>query len=116
MSNLDAKYEVSLKGKGQTIELIRLSSQHKISSGYSGSPVICESTGVVVGMVALEVSANSTESYTNYAISAKHILENHTVRSPKPKKSVFVTEVFDTLNANRLVVLFSQDFTDIHHN
>ncbi len=116
MLDVDAKYDVSLRGEGQTIDTIRLSSKHKISSGYSGSPVICEQSGVVVGMVALEVSGNSSESYTNYAISAKHILENHHFSSAPAKKSVFVTEVFDTLNDNRLVVLFSQDFTDITQN
>lgn len=116
MQNVEAKHHVSLTGEGETIEVIRLSSAHKISSGYSGSPVICEQRGVVVGMVALEVSGNSHDSYTNYALSAKHILENSNLPSPSPSQSVFVTKVFDTLTENRLVVLFSQDFTDITHN
>ncbi|MCH9739338.1 MAG: serine protease, partial [Epsilonproteobacteria bacterium] len=36
MNDINAKYDVSLTGEGQTIEIIRLSSQHKISNGYSG--------------------------------------------------------------------------------
>jgi len=120
MDNVNAKYDVSLSGEGEEVNIIRLSSQHKISSGYSGSPVICEESGVVVGMVALEVSGNSNDSYTNYAISAKHILDKYDfpskVTKPKASKSLFVTEVFDTLNHNRLVVLFSQDFTNITEN
>ena len=124
MEDIDAKYNVSLKSQssqkdeGDTIEIIRLSSQHKISSGYSGSPVLCEKTNVVVGMVALEVSGNATESYTNYAISAKHILENYKITSSNSSVSspLFVTEVFDTLVNARLVVLFSQDFTNINEN
>lgn len=116
MKNIEAKYNVSLRGEGETIEAIRLSSTHKISSGYSGSPVICEQRGVVVGMVALEVSGNSQDSYTNYALSAKHILENSNLPLPSPRKSLFVTKVFDTLSKNRLVVLFSQDFTNITQN
>ncbi len=97
MNKLDAKYDVSLSGEGQTIKIIRLSSQHKISSGYSGSPVICEQSGVVVGMVALEVSGNSSESYTNYAISAKHILENYDFPKQKERKSNSRSFIADNL-------------------
>lgn len=116
MLDVDAKYDVSLTGEGQSISVIRLSSKHKISSGYSGSPVICEQSGVVVGMVVLEVKENSIESYTNYAISVKHILEHYAFPKQKEPKSLFVSQVFDTLNDNRLVVLFSQDFTNITQN
>ena len=114
MSDIDAKHKIELEKANRSIEIVRLTPKEKITSGYSGSPVICEKTGVVVGMVIVE----AREQHTNYAISVKHLLEVYSFSNveAKPKKSVFVTEVFDTLNANRLVVLFSQDFTDIHQN
>lgn len=112
MSSIEAKHEVEVEKQNRKIEIVRLTPKEKITSGYSGSPVICESTGVVVGMVIVE----AREQHTNYAISVKHLLEVYDFPSAKASKSLFVTEVFDTLNANRLVVLFSQDFTDINHN
>ena len=96
MKNIDAEYDIILFGEGEEINNIRLSSQRKISSGYSGSPVICEETGVVIGMVALEVSGNSNDSYTNYAISSKHILEKYDFsKVSKNKKNIIKTSILE---------------------
>jgi len=99
MKSIDAEYDIVLFGEGEEINKIRLSSKHKISSGYSGSPVICEETGVVIGMVVLEVSGNSNDSYTNYAISSKHILEKYDFSNQVEQKSKLVENIsLDILN------------------
>jgi hypothetical protein len=113
MFHIEAKHSVNVEKKNRKIEILRLTPKEKISNGYSGSPAICEESGHVVGIVIVEVK---NEKHTNYAISVKHLLEIYNFPRAKVLKSVFATEVFDTLNANRLVVLFSQDFTDINHN
>ena len=52
------------------IDSIKLSPPESISSGYSGSPVICQTTNNVIGIVNIQLGQN-----TNYAICAKHLLE-----------------------------------------
>jgi hypothetical protein len=114
MSNIEAKHGVDVEKSNRKIEILRLTPKEKISNGYSGSPAICQSSGKVVGIVIVEVK---NETHTNYAISVKHLLEMYAFPAKREaKNSLFVTEVFDTLNENRLVVLFSQDFTNITDN
>ena len=113
MSHIEAKHSVDVEKKNRKIEILRLTPKEKISNGYSGSPAICEESGHVVGIVIVEVK---TETHTNYAISVKHLLEIYTFPNSVAVNPHFVTEVFDTLSNNRLVVLFSQDFTDITKN
>jgi len=114
MYHIEAKHSIDVEKANRKIEILRLTPKEKISNGYSGSPAICESSGKVVGIVIVEVK---NETHTNYAISVKHLLEVYVFPAKvKASKSLFVTEVFDTLNHNRLVVLFSQDFTNITEN
>ena len=51
------------------IDTIKLSPGEPINRGYSGSPVICESSNVVIGIVNIQVGED-----LNYAICAKHLL------------------------------------------
>jgi len=81
MINIGAKYNVEIERGNQRIEIIRLTSKEKITSGYSGSPVISENTGMVVGMVIVE----AREKYTNYAISSKHLLDVYALPILSPK-------------------------------
>lgn len=59
------------KNSGGSIDLLRLEADEDISSGYSGAPVVCNQTGLVVGVVFLQRHDRSG----NYAISSKHILD-----------------------------------------
>jgi len=112
MFNIEAKYGVEIEKRNRSVEIIRLTPKERITKGYSGSPVICESTGVVVGMVSVE----SQESHTNYAISIKHIFEVYNLALFSFSDRAFIEEALSALDSNRLVVLFSQDFIDITHH
>lgn len=69
-----------LKPSNKKINAIKLSPPESISMGYSGSPVICEISNEVVGIVNIKVGED-----TNYAISSKHLFE---IYDKIPMKSV----------------------------
>lgn len=61
ISNISVKEDIQV----ESYDYIKLYPEEDISDGYSGSPVICQSTGSVVGMVAIKSGSK------NYAISSK---------------------------------------------
>jgi len=75
--SVKTKIEVTKK-PNFSVASIRLYPKEAISSGYSGSPVICNSTNNVIGIVNIQVGED-----TNYAICAKHLLDIYSVKNPK---------------------------------
>ena len=70
INSIPLKKDVELSKFNKTIKIFKLHPSENISHGYSGSPVICEDTNQVIGIVALQEGLN-----TNYAISIEHLLE-----------------------------------------
>lgn len=81
-SNVSLKNSKDVKLK--TITAIKLSTHDSIASGYSGSPVICQDTNEVIGIVAIQKGDT-----TNYAINAKHIEDIHNIKNKQNNKRVF---------------------------
>ncbi len=82
IDNIRIKNDILIQKPQQKIEAIKLYPSETISNGYSGSPVICEHTKEVIGIVNIQVGED-----TNYAIKSKHLLDIYTVRSKKKKES-----------------------------
>ncbi|MCK4503240.1 MAG: trypsin-like peptidase domain-containing protein, partial [Desulfuromonadales bacterium] len=57
------------------LDSIKLYPGEPISRGYSGSPVICNKTNKVIGIVNIQVGDD-----TNYAICAKHLIDIYDVK------------------------------------
>lgn len=91
ITNIKIKTGIEITKKSDLkIDAIKLYPTEPISRGYSGSPVICQTSNKVIGVVNIEVGDN-----TNYAISSKHLLEIHkfpditTVSTEAMKKGLF---------------------------
>jgi len=82
INNIPIKNDILIEKPQQNIEAIKLSPPEAISNGYSGSPVICNYTKEVIGIVNIQVGED-----TNYAIKSKHILEIYTIDSKKQFES-----------------------------
>lgn len=89
------------------IDAIKLYPKERISSGYSGSPVICQTSNKVIGIVNIQVGDS-----TNYAISAKHLLEIHnfpdTANSTTPSKEYKKKGLSTKIDEERYIYLKSQ--------
>ncbi|MGE6318480.1 S1 family peptidase [Shewanella baltica] len=71
VSNISVKHNVEIsKRNGTRVNTIKMYTNEPISYGYSGSPVICETSNVVIGVVYLQQGDNN-----NYAICVKHLNE-----------------------------------------
>lgn len=71
ITNIPLKTQVLIeKSNSVNIDSIKLSPPESINKGYSGSPVICEDTKMVIGIVNIQLGQD-----VNYAICAKHLLE-----------------------------------------
>ncbi|GAC20967.1 S1 family peptidase [Paraglaciecola arctica] len=57
-----------------TIDTLALSTPEPISNGYSGSPVICNHSNKVVGIVCIQ-----KDKTKNYAICSKHLLDIYSI-------------------------------------
>lgn len=68
---IQVKQDIEL-AKTKKITTLKLTPEEPITKGYSGSPVICERSNNVVGIVIIQAGENA-----NYAISTKHLLEIH---------------------------------------
>jgi len=84
IDNIKIKYDIKISKQKINIEAIKLYPDEPISGGYSGSPVICETTNKVIGIVNLQVGND-----TNYAISAKHILDIYQIKGSVNIPSTF---------------------------
>ncbi|MDP2851169.1 MAG: serine protease [Sulfuricurvum sp.] len=73
--NIPIKTDVQIITNSFTVNTIKLSPKEPIISGYSGSPVVCEDTEKVIGIVAIQEGKE-----TNYAIGIKHLLEVFSVK------------------------------------
>mgnify|MGYP000349312696 CR=1 FL=1 len=73
ISEIKIKLNVELsKGSSAKVQTIKLYPNEEISYGYSGSPVICEATNNVIGIVNIQQGQGK-----NYAISSSHLLQLH---------------------------------------
>jgi len=68
VNNIPVKTGIKIEKIGDELDYIRLNPDQQLSHGYSGSPVICTSTGLVIGVVTTQVAKDS-----NYAISSNYI-------------------------------------------
>ena len=75
INNIKIKLDVKISKDKLNIDAIKLYPDEPISDGYSGSPVICQTSNQVIGIVNLQVA-----NETNYAISAKHILNVYDIK------------------------------------
>jgi hypothetical protein len=70
ISSISVKRDIKIEKSLISISTIGLSTPEPISNGYSGSPVICEKSNKVVGIVCIQKNESK-----NYAICSKHLLE-----------------------------------------
>ncbi|MEM1188433.1 MAG: serine protease [Pseudomonadota bacterium] len=70
-SGIRAKSDIKLKNE---FNALKLYPSESISAGHSGSPVICETSGRVVGIITIQ-----TGDDRNYAICAEHLEVLHDV-------------------------------------
>lgn len=83
INDIEIKLDIELTTP-QRIKAIKLYPREAIADGYSGSPVICQSTNEVIGIVNIKVGDD-----TNYAISAQHLSDIYDIKNPTYKKIVF---------------------------
>jgi hypothetical protein len=70
INNIPLKTDVLIeKNDILRIEFIKLSPSEPINKGYSGAPVICEDSNMVIGIVNIQLGLE-----TNYAICSEHLL------------------------------------------
>jgi len=83
ISNISAKTDVSIRKSDECkIDALSLSPPEPIQSGYSGSPVICQHSKCVVGVVNIKLGAEK-----NYAIRSNHIKDIYNDVSFKSRNS-----------------------------
>ncbi|PMG74974.1 hypothetical protein BCU84_16800 [Shewanella sp. 10N.286.51.B7] len=70
ISSISVKRNIKIESPLTSISTIGLTTPEPISNGYSGSPVICEDSDKVVGIICIQKSESK-----NYAICSKHLLE-----------------------------------------
>ncbi len=78
INNITLKQDIELTTPSQKINIMKLHTQESISSGYSGSPVLCKTTNSVIGIVNIQEGKD-----TNYAICSKHLLDIYTISTEK---------------------------------
>ena len=71
IANIPIKLGIEINKPTKTVYSLKLSPSETISNGYSGSPVICEKSGSVVGVVNIQAFENDV----NYAIDIRHLHE-----------------------------------------
>lgn len=81
--NSDVSFTNPTESKLRKVTAIKLVTHDLIASGYSGSPVVCQDTGEVIGIVAIKKGDK-----INYAISAKHIEDIHKIKNKQNDKIV----------------------------
>ena len=69
IENIAIKHNIELSTPNK-IDIIKLHTKESIANGYSGSPVICQNTKEVIGIVNIQQGDN-----TNYAICSRHLLD-----------------------------------------
>lgn len=67
----------------EKVNIMKLTTKETISNGYSGSPVICETSNDVIGIVNIEAGDE-----TNYAICAKHLSEIYTIKDDEISENI----------------------------
>lgn len=82
IENISLKNDILIEKINKNIDSIKLTPLEPITNGYSGSPVICENTKMVIGIVNIQLGSD-----VNYAICAKHLLDIYPSINVK-KKSV----------------------------
>lgn len=82
--NLDVSFTNNVESKHKKVTAIKLDTHESIASGYSGSPVICQDTNEVIGIVAIKKGDK-----INYAINAKHIEDIHNIKNKQNDRIVF---------------------------
>ncbi|HGS5456328.1 TPA: serine protease [Vibrio cholerae] len=71
IKNIKIKVGLSLEDvNGYVTNTIKIFTTENITNGYSGSPIICNRTGLVAGIVQLQENNN-----INYGISNSHVLD-----------------------------------------
>ena len=73
INDISIKHGIEFSGD-KDVNSIKLYPKESISSGYSGSPVICQESNKVIGVVNIQVGGE-----TNYAICAKHIFDIYSI-------------------------------------
>lgn len=111
ISNIPIKTDVEIVGDGLTVNTIKLNPKEPIVKGYSGSPVICENTEKVIGIVAIQEGKE-----VNYAIDIKHLLEVYSLQQPlnTPATSIkkALTTQLDSTQYGILTNLFKANLDD----
>lgn len=98
--DIPVKFNIEIsKSATLKIDAIKLTPKEPISKGYSGSPVICQSTHKVIGIVNIQVGEDA-----NYAISAKHLLDMHTISDHKTN-----FDILTLINKKELVTMLSEN-------
>lgn len=77
ISNIKIKNNIEYETE-QNVNLLKLYTREEITSGYSGSPVLCEKTNKVIGIVNIKQGDS-----INYAICSKHICEIYEIKNEK---------------------------------
>ena len=76
INGIKLKTNIKLKCEdGTEINAIKLSSKETMDKGYSGSPIICEKSNTVLGVV--NIKSGNTE---NYGLCVSSLLANYTVQ------------------------------------
>jgi len=112
ISNISLKQNIELSIPNQKISIMKLHTKESIANGYSGSPVICEISNKVIGIVNIQEGND-----TNYAICSKHILDFHPIKNKKSNFSqlkkqtkIKLTSTLTELSYNIIKSKFEKNF------